>query len=54
MATGNFATWSLNFAYHWGFEHDHMATVTLRTKYDPTLPYSYPEYGDRLAHHILQ
>ena len=43
MATGHFPTESHNFAWNGHVNIDGMTTVTLQTKYDPTLPSGYPK-----------
>ena len=43
MATGHFPTESHNFAWNGHVIIDGMTTVTLQTKYDPTLPSGYPK-----------
>ena len=43
MATGHFPTGSSNFARNGPANIDRMTTVTLQTKYGPTLPPGYPE-----------
>ena len=43
MAIGHFPTESHNFAWNGHVNIDGMTTVTLQTKYDPTLPSGYPK-----------
>ena len=43
MATGHFPTESHNFAWNGHVNIDGLTTVTLQTKYDPTLPSGYPK-----------
>ena len=43
MATGHFLTESHNFAWNGHVNIDGMTTITLQTKYDPTLPPGYPK-----------
>ena len=43
MATGHFPTESHKFAWNGHVNIDGMTTVTLQTKYDPTLPSGYPK-----------
>ena len=63
MATGHFPTESHNFAWNGHVDIDGMTTVTLQTKYDPTLPSGHPKvayplemssgsgiYSDALSH----